>query len=896
MVRIKNQQAIVKVSKSNLRGNRTRNMVAICAIMLTTMLFMALFTIAGIMVYSFQQETFRQIGGDMHGAFKNLTLEQKEQLEKDPLIEKAGGRMMLGVACGEAFAKVHAELSYMDEVCQKGYFCVAEHGRAPKEGTKEVACDTRVLECLGIEPKVGEPVTVTYEVGGSVKEEVTDTFYLSGWWEYDPVSSASMLILPKTYVDGVVAEHPRDEEDVGDYTGLWDLNVNFESSMHIGEDIGAVLANNGFQAEDKTAENYIAIGINWGYAGAQFAANADPQMYAAMILLLLFILFVGYLVIYNVFLISVNGDILFYGLLKTIGTTKRQIRRIVRRQALLLCAVGIPAGMIPGFAAGQALAPVIMDAMSTAKSYRIVRPWFFVVSALFSLLTTLLSCSKPGRIAAKVSPVEAVRYTDANVGKKKRKKARAGGKALQMAKANLGRNKKKTLLVVLSMTLAVVLLEFIYTFTVGFDMDKYLDKWVVSDFILSEAPYFQVGASQGQTPLSLPQEDIENLKNGGEITQSGRIYGHVNNIQSNMAVKEYVPEEVYRQFYSTWMPKEELDEMVAMEQRNEDGLLSMNAHLYGMEGYPLSQLNVIEGDLADVYDPDKHAVAAVYGVDDYGEVVESTQWAKVGDKVKVRYVHAWEFLDDETGEAIPMEELESYTRPFSVKEKEYRDEVYEVVACVTMKNAMSYRYYESYEFVLNDEVFKKDSGTSDIMAYLFDVAPEHISDMQSFLEEYTTDVNPGLDYESKQKYVGEFDEYRNIFLLTGGALCFVVALVGILNFFNTVLTSIYARRREFAVLQSIGMTGRQLKKVLICEGLWYVGITAIASLALCVLTAPVAKQLGNGLAWFFTYRFTVVPVLAVIPIFAAFGAALPLISYRSIAKRTVVERLREGGC
>lgn len=893
MVRIKNQKAIVKISENHLHANRVRNLVAVCAIMLTSMLFMALFTIAGTMVYSFQQATFRQVGGDMQGTFKNLTLEQKETLEKDPLVEKAGGRMMLGVACGDAFAKVHAELSYMDEVCQEGYFCITEHGSAPKEGTKEMACDTRVLNCLGVKPKAGEPVTITYEVGGSKREEITDTFYLSGWWESDPVSPASMIILPKTYVDGVVAEHPKDEEDAGDYTGTWDLNVNFESSMHIGEDMMAVLANHGFQAEDQTAENYISIGINWGYAGAQLAANLDPEMLVEIIALLALIIFVGYLIIYNVFLISVNGDIRFYGLLKTIGTTKRQIRRIVRRQALMLCAVGIPVGIVLGLLAGQALAPVIIASLSISKSYRIVQPWFFIASAVFSLLTTLLSCAKPGRIAAKVSPVEAVRYTDAGTGKKKQKKGRAGGKAFQMAKANLGRNKKKTVLVVISMSLAVVLLEFTYTVAIGFDMDKYLDKWVVSDFILSEAPYFQVGTNQGQTPLSLPQEDIDNLKKGGEITESGRIYGHVNNMQSEMVALEYVPEEVYRQFYGAWIPEEELDGMVKTANRNEDGLFSMNAHLYGMEAYPLSQLSVIEGDLTDVYDPDKHAIAAVCGVDDYGEVVDSTQWAKVGDEVKVRYVHEWEFLDDETGEAIPLEELETYTRPFTAKEKEYEDVTYQVVARVTMKNAMSYRYYESYEFVLNDKVFMRDSGTSNIMAYLFDVAPEQVADMQSFLEDYTENVNSGLDFESKQKYVTEFDQYRNMFLLTGGALCLVVGLVGILNFFNTVLTSIYARRRELAVLQSIGMTGQQLKKMLICEGLLYVSMTAAAALVLCVLTAPLAERIGSGLAWYFTYRFTVVPVFAVIPVFVAFGVALPLICYRNVAKRTVVERLRE---
>ena len=894
MVRVKNRKAVFKISKNHLRANRARNLVAVCAILLTTMLFMALFTIAGTMVYSFQQATFRQVGGNMHGTFKNLTLEQKRELEKDPLIKKAGSRLLLGVASGDAFVKTHAELSFMDRICQEAYFCAPSHGRAPKEGEKEIACDTRALSCLGVEPKIGEPVTVTYEVGGGKKEEITDTFYLSGWWEYDYASSASMLLLPKSYVDETVAKHPRDEQDIGDYTGTWDLTVNFKSSMHIGEDMIKTLENHGFQAEDQTAENYISIGVNWGYAGAQLAANADPEMVVCVLVALVLICFSGYLIIHNVFYISVNGDIRFYGLLKTIGTTGAQIRRIVRTQALLLSAAGIPFGIVSGFLAGQALAPVLLSSMSGQKTYRIVQPWFFIVSAAFSLFTTFLSCAKPGRIAAKASPIEAVRYIEAGVGGKKKKRGRSGARAFSMARANLARSKKKTVLAVASMALVIVLLEFTYTFTTGFDMDQYLDKWVVSDFILSEAPYFQVGTTQGQKTLSLPEEDIENLKKGGEITKGGRIYGHVNNMQGSMVALEYVPEEVYRQFYGAWLPKEDLDEMVELSERNEDGLLSMNAHLYGMEDYPLSRLNVVEGDLSDVYDPDKRAIAAVYGVDDYGKVMPDTQWAKVGDKVKVRYVREWEFVDDKTGEVIPAEKLESYGSPFSAKEKDYQDVTYEVVACVTMKNAMSYRYYESYEFVLNDKVFTQDSGTKDVMSYLFDVAPESMDQMLDFLADYTENENPALDFESKQTYVQEFHEYRNMFLLTGGALCFVVGLVGVLNFFNTVFASIFSRRREFATLQSIGMSGRQLKRMLVCEGLLYVGMTALSALLLCVLTAPLARTAGSGLAWYFHYHFTLVPVFAVLPAFVALGVAVPLLCYRSAAKRTIVERLSQG--
>lgn len=887
MIRVKNQKVITKLSKNSLKANLVRNLVAVFAIVLTTMMFMALFTIAGTMLHSFQQETFRQIGTSGHGTFKNLTLEEKEILEKDPLIKESGGRLMLGIGSGEKFRKVHAEFSYMEPEYRERCFCEPEHGRVPQEGTKEIACDTRILQCLGVEPAVGAEVTAAYEVGGMEKTQITDTFTLSGWWEYDPAGMASMALLPKSYVDGIVRKYPNTGDDITNYTGLWDLEVMLDSSMHIEQDFVQILQNCGYQCEGRQKDNYIAIGVNWGYAGAQLAANADPEMIVTVACMLLLILFTGYLIIYNIFQISVSGDIRFYGLLKTIGTTGRQIRRMVRRQALLLSAIGIPVGLALGSLAGTVLAPVILSTLNVGKTYQIMSPWFFMAAAGFAIVTVLISCAKPGRIAARVSPVEAVCYTDAAAGRTQKKKSRAGGKPFRMALANLGRNKKKTAIVAVSMMLAVLLLQLTYTLAVGFDMDKYLRPWVVSDFIIGDASYFQPGTDMFGPFPGVPQEDISHMAKGGEITDNGRIYGH----RGNIAVS--VTEDIYRAQYSMWMSEDELDQMIEAQKTEGSDEFFSSVDLYGMEDYPLSQLQVLDGDLADVYDPGKRAVAAVYLLDDYGESMDNTQWAKVGDKITLHYVYEWAYFDAETGEQVAEEDVDSYGYGYTAEEKEAEDITYEVAACVAVKNAMSYRHYGSFQYVMNADLFQKDSRTSDVLIYMFNTTPESNAAMESYLEDYTNGENPSLDFESKKRYVEEFNEFRNMYLLLGGALSMVIGLVGILNFFNAVVTSIYSRRREFAMLQSIGMTGRQLKKMLICEGLIYGGIAVALSLVLSLLMVPVMDDAVRSVFWFFTYRFTILPVLLVIPAFAVLGAVLPLLSYRNVAKQTIVERLRE---
>ena len=88
-----------------------------------------------------------------------------------------------------------------------------------------------------------------------------------------------------------------------------------------------------------TDPNSVRIGVNWGYTSSQLESQLDPELMIAIAAFLLLVIFTGYLIIYNIFQISVAGDIRFYGLLKTIGTTPRQLKRIIRQQALLLCLI-----------------------------------------------------------------------------------------------------------------------------------------------------------------------------------------------------------------------------------------------------------------------------------------------------------------------------------------------------------------------------------------------------------------------------------------------------------------------------------------------------------------------------------------------------------------------------
>ncbi len=181
------------------------------------------------------------------------------------------------------------------------------------------------------------------------------------------------------------------------------------------------------------------------------------------------------------------------------------------------------------------------------------------------------------------------------------------------------------------------------------------------------------------------------------------------------------------------------------------------------------------------------------------------------------------------------------------------------------------------------------------MYYTFDMVDDEAvkENMENFIADYTENVDPTLNYESRYTYAGEFESFRNMFMMMGSILSLIVGLIGILNFLNAVLTGIIARHREFAMLQSIGMTGKQLKKMLVLEGLCYTVGSVVISFILAVITSPLVANVIESMFWFFEYHFIITPLFIMIPVFVLLGILLPLTSYHFLARKSIVERLRE---
>ncbi len=878
---VKNRKIIRKLGFKTLLASRKRNIIAIIAIAMTAMLFTSLFTVILSMNESQQAYTFRQIGGYNHGTFKDVTPDQIAAISAHPKVKAAGIRTIIGFIDSGVFSKKNAEISFMDENCTKWSYATPTTGRMPKSD-KEITMDTTALQLLGVQPELGAAVTLTWT---SVDQDDTSTdfsdiFTLVGWWEYDNICPVHYINVSEDYINEVQAN----QFASGHSSFRSDLNVMLASTLNIGGQMEQIDTDLGYTWDKRGSENNVRIGVNWGYTTSKISAGMDVQMLVGIVAFLILVILTGYLIIYNIFQISVTGDIQFYGLIKTIGVTPRQLKRIIRWQALLLCTIGIPLGLLLGYGIGILAVPLMINSMNmqgvAAQSTSLI---IFLLAAVFSLFTVLLSCSHPGKLAAKVSPVEATRYTEKALERKKSKHT-SGAKVWQMALANLGRNRLKTALVMISLALSVVLMNILVMFVGGFDMEKYLSQSICADFIVSSPDYFRYSIADEY----ISQDTITEIKSETITSLDGCGYA-----LSGFTPQVWMNEDKWRMSMSHFVSENELEQLFSLRPQKDD-LVQENTQIEGLDLPLLDKLTVVDGDLSLLSSSDERNIAVAVETDDYGNVSNTSSYPAVGEKITVTYVTDACYIDSRTGDDDTENTPDEYLQ-FKILES--HDVTYTVCAQVIVPYSMGFRYSGlGYDLVLPIASLTADSGQSTTpLFYLFDTADESEElSAETYLSEQTSD-NPNLMYESKANKRNEFNSFKSLFFTLGSFLCAVIGVIGILNFFNAIMTGILSRHREFAVLQAVGMTGHQLKKMLILEGMFYAMGSVLIALILSLTMEPIIGNLLEDMFWFVSAKNTVLPVVVIIPAFALLGWIVPSIMYGQSQKHSIVERLRENG-
>lgn len=880
-MRNNNQKVIRRLSARSLRQSRVRNRIAAAAIVLTSLLFSGIFTFLAGNIQITEEETMREVGTRTHAGLENVTREQMERITASPEVKSFSWNRFIGIA--ENIPTRQSELrvaSGGDEL--ENSFIELKEGSMPEKRSDLIA-DTIALDALDIEPELGAQVPLEFTFLG---ERYRETFTLCGWYEGDYISHASELYLSEAFWEELRGgrtdedfaawneEHP---ENIG--AGLYNANLWFSGSRGIEERVRAVIREAGYDPETE-----IAYGVNWAYMNSRME-SLDLMQIGILVCALLIVIFTGYLIIHNIFQISIVGDIRFYGLLKTIGATGRQIRRLVRRQAWILSAAGIPVGLLLGYVLCKLLFPAAMVFLDTRGMEKKISfsPWIFVFGALFSMATVYLSCRKPARIAAGISPVEAVRYTEGKGGGRRRqKRPTAGARIPRMAFANLGRNRAKTCAVVLSMTFSAVLLALVLTALNSFRLDSYIEMRITGDFLLANT---NLTGTRLSGDMTLDESYIAEADRQQGITVRSEIWVRYG------APRLHLSEEARERFAEldrqglVFSDDDRGDQPRETIQRILTGEYGIYTDEYAYTPELLERIPVLEGTFdAEKFQSGNYVLVGKF----YGTTHTDECLYHAGEKITVGMVTAdSEYIMEEDNDGNVV-----YTDMENVAEKEY-----EVMAVVDLPMSMRDGGFtpNAIDLVLPLADVKEQAayGASQLLAVAYNVEPGAREAFENFAEQYTENVNPQMGYLSADTLRAEFSQMVQSIGLTGIALSAVIALVGILNFLNAILTGIQARRREFAMLQSIGLTGRQLRQLLVFEGLYYALLSGVSGVAAgSVITYFVVGSLEQVIL-FFRYRFTALPYLILLPAFFAAAVCIPCIACRRLTRTSIVERLRE---
>lgn len=837
MIGTNNRKSIRRLAIKSLKANSMRNFTIICAVILTTLLITSIFTMTLSINKSMQRAQMRTVGSDFHGGFKYLSPAELEKLSKHPSIREYGVSLNAGRLKNEVFKESPVEVLRIDKNYAKHGFIQFIKGELPS-GENEIALNTWELDQLGIVHELGQRVSLDIDIG---EKTLSKEFILSGYYEADKhLSMAGLAFVSEAFTQKYVSNiDPVLSKTKGLYINTAELSVMFDNSIGIENKLNKVLKDTGLD---------VPIGVNWAYTSVSFA---DDWMNLIPYVVVLFIIMLsGYLLIYNIFYISVVRDVKFYGLLKTIGTTPRQLRRIISIQAQLLYLIALPFGLASGYGIGCLLTPLVNSFSSqTVDASYSVSPIIFIGAAIFSYITVWIAASKPGKIASRIAPVEAVKFAGVtSSGKRTSKKSKHGSKLYRMALSNLFRSKKKLLLMLSSLSLSIILFSTIFTIISSLDVNKYLSSFISGDFVVFNEPLLSHGGERQGDPFKFSEEfssalgNIDGVKSIDKVYYKFEPYAIDNSVQAVLDPLASLPDP------DPYIPT---------------GYIQLN--LYGLDTgwYDLLNKDIVEG----TFDKQK------FDTGNYVVITESI----VGEDIYATYYHPGDHIQyNGLGKSYEVMTVLNYDALFAATDK-------------------SFSGYGYNAFLPSSELIKeqpKDSSPAMILSATLQANSTKLEDVEQAAKAMTGTTEE-LTLKSREDYRLELAGFITIFQTIGYGLSFVIALIGVLNYMNTVLTGVIARRNEFAVLESIGMTKKQLKKVLIYEGLYNVLFTVlITSSAGVFLTYSISKSVTENMA-FTVFQMSWLPFVLVVPILLIIAYCVTLGAYRMLTKSTIVERLRE---
>jgi len=835
----------------NLKLNKKRTIVTIVGIILSTALMVGI----GLLFSSFQDYMIRETisyNGKYEAEYGDVSLDKLNSIDKKDFsyfYQKAIGFSKFDSA------NEYKPYLYISSV-NKEYFNELHliSGRFA-ENDSELVISNHINTNGGASYKIGDIITLKY--GERVVEGV-NTLTNNEYYEEETLN----IVGEKTYTIVGIVERSNFEDysasgystftlDMNDKEGTVNVFVMFNNKKKIikqSEDLAKKL---GYDNAISYNSTLLAL------YGESTYGNIMKSMITMIVIMLSLVSIGCIVVIYNSFAISVMERKKEFGLLSSIGATKKQLSYTVFFEALIEGIIGIILGICGAYIGIGIVILIINNLIGdilVLKLNLVTNIMFIIIPVIFMILVIFISALVPSRRAAKVSPIEAIRQNDdIKINKKKIKTGKLVNKLFgiegEIALKNIKRNKKKYRVTIVSLFISIVLF---------ISFSSYMNYTIdTASSVMGEVPY------DYQISYFGDDNDIDALDKISEIIKSNDVKEYISYSASNLSIiGNYTYSDEYLDFYKSAYGDDGIKALTNLKYQYisiyilDDISYNKYKELIGLDKDSVILLNKFKGvsygnnkrvnyDIPVINNGDINI--KICNFDDNDEDVDTTKYCnKKIDNIFVT------------------------NKSFDLIEE--------------------FSYMSDFKLIVNKKLYDNisDSGTHYTQFNIISDNTDNIDKLTKELDKYDN-----VNYTNVKESMKQANNMILVIKILMYGFIGLVTLIGVTSVFNTISTSMALRKREFAVLRSIGLTRKGFNKILFFESLFF----GLKSLIYAIpVSLGVTIIIHYALADMMSINSIVIPWKAIIiSIVSVFVIVLLTMMYSTskIKKHNIIEQIRE---
>ena len=835
----------------NLKLNKKRTIVTIVGIILSTALMVGI----GLLFSSFQDYMIRETisyNGKYEAEYGDVSLDKLNSIDKKDFsyfYQKAIGFSKFDSANEY---KPYLYISSVDKEYFKELHLIS--GRFA-ENDSELVISNHINTNGGASYKIGDIITLKY--GERVVEGV-NTLANNEYYEEETLN----IVGEKTYTIVGIVERSNFEDysasgystftlDMNDKDGTANVFVMFNNKKKIikqSEDLAKKLGYNNAISYNSTL---LAL------YGESTYGNIMGSMITMIVIMLSLVSIGCIVVIYNSFAISVMERKKEFGLLSSIGATKKQLSYTVFFEALIEGIIGIILGICGAYIGIGTVILIINNLIGdilVLKLNLVTNIVFIIIPVIFMILVIFISALVPSRRAAKVSPIEAIRQNDdIKINKKKIKTGKLVNKLFgiegEIALKNIKRNKKKYRVTIVSLFISIVLF---------ISFSSYMNYTIdTASSVMGEVPY------DYQISYFGDDNDIDALDKISEIIKSNDVKEYVSYSASNLSIiGNYTYSDEYLDFYKSAYGDDGIKALTNLKYQYisiyilDDISYNKYKELIGLDKDSVILLNKFKGvsygnnkrvnyDIPVINNGDINI--KICNFDDNDEDVDTTKYCnKKIDNI---------FITNNSFDLIE-----------------------------------EFSYMSDFKLIVNKKLYDNisDSGTHYTQFNIISDNTDNIDKLTKELDKYDN-----VNYTNIKESMKQANNMILVIKILMYGFIGLVTLIGVTSVFNTISTSMALRKREFAVLRSIGLTRKGFNKILFFESLFF----GLKSLIYAIpVSLGVTIIIHYALADMMSINSIVIPWKAIIiSIVSVFVIVLLTMMYSTskIKKHNIIEQIRE---